>query len=237
MGNRSAQMRLRRHRAVMAFNQSLTPKLVAEALGALALCYVGILAINQGAGLVGVALAHGLILAVMVSALMLISGAHFNPAVTLGLLIGGKIKPVDAGFYVGAQLIGATAGALLASLSLPDVTDAVANGTPALGGGVAIGTAILVEAILTFFLVLVVYGTGVHEGFGARVAGLAIGLTVAADILAGGPITGAAMNPSRWFGPALVSGTWDDALVYLLGPALGGVLAGLLYTRVLAKSN
>jgi aquaporin Z len=157
---------------------------------------------------------------------MLVSGAHFNPAVTVGLLVGRRISPMDAVAYVLAQLAGGVVGAIVATLAAPGVS--LAAGTPALATGVSVGQGILLEAILTFFLVVVVYGTGVDQRFAGRVGGLAIGLTITLDILAGGPLTGAAMNPARWLAPAAVDMNWKNGLVYLVGPLAGGALAGLL---------
>lgn len=212
-------------------DRSLTSKLVAEALGTFALGYVGILAIYNGSPLVGVALAHGLTIAVMASAFMLVSGAHFNPAVTLALWVGKQINGRDAGLYVVVQVLAALAAALLAQISLGG--DDIGAGVPAVADDVSVAAAILIEAILTLILVLVIYGTGVDPRFGARIGGLAIGLTVTLDILAGGPLTGAAMNPARWLGPALVDGDLGDFAVYLVGPLLGGVLGTVLYTKVI----
>lgn len=217
-------------------DRSLTSKLVAEALGTFALCYVGILAIGNASpfgGDVAVALAHGLTIAVMASAFMLVSGAHFNPAVTFACWIGKQISGRDAGLYVAVQVLAGLAGALLAQLSVGG--DDISGGVPAVGGDVSTAAAILIEAILTLFLVLVVYGTGVDPRFGARIGGLAIGLTVTLDILAGGPLSGAAMNPARWLGPAVVAGAVElqTAAVYTIGPLLGGLAGALLYTKVI----
>ena len=212
-------------------DKTLTAKLVAEALGTFALCYVGILAIYAGSSLVGVALAHGLTIAVMASAFMLVSGAHFNPAVTFGCWLGKKISTRDAGLYVLVQLVAALAAGLLAQLSVPE--RAISAGVPAVADNVSMGAALLIEGLLTMFLVLVVFGTGVDPRFGARIGGLAIGLTVTLDILAGGPFTGAAMNPARWLGPALVDGDLSDGLVFIVGPLLGGAAGALLYTKVI----
>ncbi len=220
----------------MAYDKNMTPKLIAEFIGTLALIYIGVLAITNGAGsLTTIAFAHGLTIAVMVSATMFISGGHLNPAVTFGAWMGKAIAGRDALFYVGAQLAGGAVGAFLASVSLPDVD--LAAGTPALAAGVSPGIGILVEAILTFFLVFVVFGTGIDSRFGGRIGGLAIGFTVALGIMAGGPITGAAMNPSRWFGPALVANFWDNALVYIAGPLAGGAIAGFVYSHFLAAKK
>jgi aquaporin Z len=208
----------------------------AEFVGAFALTFVGVGAIvsTHGVGdpsLVGIALAHGLVIAVMVSAVGHISGGHFNPAVTLGFLVTKRIEPLLGVVYWIAQFGGAALAALLVKLLLPRVdTSAVHLGVPALGGGVNAGSGMLLEAFLTFFLVFVIFATVVDpRGTFKSVAGLAIGLTITLDILFGGPLTGAAMNPSRAFGPELVGGHWGDAWVWYVGPAIGGVVAAVAY--------
>lgn len=219
-------------------NRNLTRQCVAEAIGTFALIFIGVGAIyNLGAipgGLLGIALAHGLTIAVMVSATAGISGGHLNPAVTFGLLVGGKISLKDSIAYWIAQLAGATAAGLLAAqfIGMP----AVATGTPDLGDKISQLQGIGIEAVLTFFLVFVVYGSAV-DARAPKIGGLAIGLTVALDILFGGPLTGAAMNPARTFGPALASGHWNNHLVYWIGPMLGGLLAGLVYGRFLIRDK
>jgi len=221
-------------------NQNLVKPCVAEFIGTFALIFVGVLAIHNnapaaGVGLLGVALAHGLTIAVMVSATGWISGGHLNPAVTFGLLVGGQIEAKRALSYWIAQLAGAVAAGLLIVRMYGDSgQQIVAAGTPDLSGGVSTMHGIVLEAVLTFFLVFVVYGTAVYA-HAPKIGGLAIGLTVALDILAGGPITGAAMNPARTFGPALASSHWNNHIVYWIGPMLGGALAGLIYGRFLIK--
>lgn len=216
-------------------------KCIAEAIGAFALCFVGILAIT-GAGIAGapegtsnltsIGLAHGLTIAVMVAALGAVSGAHFNPAVTFGFVVSGRMDVRTGLAYWVSQLAGGLlAGGLVAILFSADV---VAGGTPALAAKVDVSTAIVLEAVATFFLVLVVFGTAVDERAPRSVFPLAIGLTVALDIMAIGPLTGAAMNPARVFGPALASGQWADHAVYWAGPLAGGVAAALLYKFVVA---
>ena len=181
------------------------------------------------AGLLNIALAHGLAIAVMVSALGAISGGHFNPAVTCGFLASGRMKREQGLNYIGAQLLGATLGAVALRIAFPAAPAAAVHlGTPALAG-VGFGAGVFLEAIGTFFLVLVVFGTAVHPQ-APRIGGLAIGLVITMDILAFGPFTGAAMNPARAFGPALVSGTWAGHLVYWIGPIAGGGAAGWLYS-------
>ncbi len=211
-----------------------TKQCIAEFIGTFTLIFIGVGAIANNPGLLGVALAHGLAIAVMVSATGGISGGHLNPAVTFGLLIGGKVDIKTAVAYWIAQLAGAAAaGFLLLAIFKPEI---VAAGTPDLGSGVSVTTGILVEAVLTFFLVFVVYGSAV-DARAPKIGGLAIGLTVALDILFGGPISGAAMNPARTFGPALASGHWNNHLVYWIGPMLGGAIAGLVYGRCLIKQD
>jgi MIP family channel proteins len=219
----------------------MSKKLVAEAIGTFALCFVGILAIGGAqlggapagiANLASIGLAHGLTIAVMIAALGAISGAHFNPAVTFGFVVARKLPVATGVAYWAAQLVGATlAGGLLAALF---GTGVVAGGTPDLGNGISPVAGAVVEAVLTFFLVLVVFGAAVDERAPKSVFPFAIGFTVALDIMAGGPISGAAMNPARTFGPALASGHWANHLVYWVGPLVGGAAAALLHTWVLA---
>jgi aquaporin TIP len=215
---------------------------LAELVGTFALIYVGVLVLVAGGpalfqngtkDLVAVALAHGLTIAVMVSATMHVSGGQLNPAVSIALAVAGKLPAPQAAINVAAQLGGGALGGLAALASVGGAS--ITAGVPALGDGVGAGRGILVEAILTFLLVFVVFGTAVDDRFGARLGGLAIGLTVALDILAGGPITGAAMNPARWLGPALADGHFPDPAVYLAGPVLGGLLAAAVWAGLLPR--
>jgi MIP family channel proteins len=203
---------------------------IAEAIGTFALIFIGIGAIHASPGLLGVALAHGLTIAVFVSATGHISGGHLNPAVTLGALVGGKIELKDAIRYWASQLIGATAAAFVC-LGLFDRTTVI-TGTPELGGGTSPLAGIVIEAITTFFLVFVVYGTAI-DGRGPKIGGLAIGLTIAIGILFAGPLTGGAINPARAFGPALAVSHWTNHYVYWIGPMVGGAAAGWLYSKFL----
>jgi aquaporin Z len=166
-----------------------------------------------------------------VSALGHISGGHFNPAVTFGMLITRRIRPALGLLYWLAQLAGAALAALLVRELLPrSNTDAVELGVPAVGHGISAGAAFGLEAILTFFLVWVVFATAVDpRGTFKSIAGLAIGLTITIDILFGGPYTGAAMNPARAFGPQLIGGHWSNGWVWYAGPILGGAVAAVLY--------
>ena len=220
--------------------------LIAEATGTFLFFFVGAGSIvlgdymagngGSGPGLLGVALAHGLALAVLVSALGPVSGGHFNPAVTLAVSIMGKLTPLRAGLYVVAQLIGALAAGLALKVVFADTWQASNIGTPALGAGVTPAIGIAVEAVLTALLVLAVIGTAVDPR-APRIGGLAIGLAVAADILVGGPLTGAAMNPARWFGPAVAAGAYADWYVWWIGPAIGAAVAALLYRSALAEAG
>ena len=210
---------------------------VAEAIGAFTLTFVGAGAaaaagVAHDPTLIGAAIANGLAIGVMVCALGYISGGHFNPAITFGFLITRRIKPALAGVYWVFQFGGAALAALLVKELLPRATtEAVHLGVPALGHGVNAGSGFLLEAILTFFLVLVVFGAAVDQrGPFNAVAGLAIGLTISIDVLFGGPFTGAAMNPSCAFGPQLVGDHWANGWVWYAGPVLGASVAALLYS-------
>lgn len=214
---------------------SLDPrKLVAEAIGPSALVFAGagslvLAAGNANIGLLEVALAHGLAIAIMFSALGHISGGHFNPAVTAGMWVTRRISTPLAIGYVLAQLAGGILGAIALVVLFPEgLREASSLGTPALGPGVDFGRAVGIQGVLSFFLVMVFFGTAVDRR-NPNVAGLAIGLTVTMGILATGPLTGAAMNPVRVLGPALMSGTWDDHLVWWIGPIIGGVMAAMVY--------
>jgi aquaporin TIP len=204
---------------------------VAELVGAFALTFIGAGSIMSGSGLVGVAFAHGLVIAVMASAVGHISGGHFNPAVTFGFLVTRRIAPVLAGAYWVSQLVGATIAALLLKWIYPGaVADRAKLGAPLLNSQVSVGAGFVVEVLLTFFLVWVIFATAADPGGAFKsIAGLAIGFTITLDVLMGGPLTGAAMNPSRAFGPELVQGEWADAWIWYIGPLLGGGLAALAY--------
>ena len=214
--------------------------LVAEFIGTFALCFIGagVICTNDltmgAVGLVGIALAHGAVLGVMISALGHHSGGHFNPAVTIGLLTVGRISRKRALGYVAVQLAGSVLAGYLLLLIFPErVWQPVHLGTPGLSAQTTLMEGILVEIILTFFLVLTVCGTAVDpKGSWNAVAGFGIGTVLVFDILMGGPLTGAAMNPARAFGPALASGYWKHHLVYWIGPLVGGILAAALYAKV-----
>jgi len=217
-----------------------TQKAAAEFIGTLALIFVGAGSVcanklaGGGIGLVGIALAHGLTVAVMVSAIGHISGGHINPAVTLGAWIGKKISDREALYYVAAQLAGGIIGAVLLLLVFrEDTWRAVQLGSPMLAANARAFQGILAEFVLTFLLVFTVFATALDErGTFKAIAGFGIGMVVTFGVLAAGPLTGAALNPARAFGPALVASFWKAHLIYWVGPLAGGALAGWLYTRL-----
>jgi MIP family channel proteins len=214
--------------------------LVAETVGTFLFFFVGagsvVLATHAGdagPGLVGIALAHGLVLAVLVSAFGAVSGGHFNPAVTVAVRLAGGIEWRHATAYVVAQLVGAVAAGLSLRAVFPESSWKPSSiGTPALDPAIGIGAGIAIEAVMTLLLVLVVFGTAIDRR-APRLGGMAIGLAVAADILVGGPLTGAAMNPARWFGPALASGQYDNWYVWWIGPLIGAIVGAVIYRYAL----
>jgi len=222
------------------------PAYIAEFIGTFTLILVGagsIIAtqtmVGSSAALVAVALAHGLAIACMASALGAISGGHFNPAVTFGFIVGNKMPTRKAYSYMVAQLLGATVAALaLQVLFFPQVWEAAQLGTPMLANNVSFLQGMFIEAILTFFLVMVIFGTAV-DNRAPKVGALFIGLTITMDILLGGPLTGAAMNPARTFGPALMGwlgnasyNPWAGHLVYWFGPLAGAGTAAWVYKKI-----
>jgi MIP family channel proteins len=216
-------------------------KLAAEFIGTFTLIFIGAGAIivTGGTNLVAIAFAHGLAIALMVSSLGHVSMGLFNPALTIGLWATRRIETVTGILYIIAQLVGAVAAALALVLLFPEVMrDAPgANfGVPALNEGVDFIQGVGIEAIATFFLMTAVFGTALDPR-GPRIGGLAIGLIITMDIFAAGNLTGAAMNPARAFGPALIDANWDDHLVYWIGPIIGAVLAALTYHYVFSEEQ
>jgi aquaporin TIP len=206
----------------------------AEFLGTFALCFVGqgAIVMQQASGansLLVIAVAHGLALATMISALGSWSGAHFNPAVTFGFWITRRMSLTSAITYWVSQLTGAIAASFLLRSVVPgEAGEVVHFGVPLIASGVSVSQALLLEFVMTFFLVTAVWGTAVDER-GPRIGGFGIGLTLTMDILLGGPLTGAAANPARAFGAACASGVWTDHWVYWLAPMLGGAAAARVY--------
>jgi aquaporin Z len=204
---------------------------VAEFIGTFALIFVGAGSIAFARTLTDIALAHGLVIAVFVSAFGFISGGHFNPAITLGVLVTRRISLALACFYWVVQFGAAAVASLALKWVLPSAIETQSKlGVPTLGAGIGTGAAVAVEAILTFFLVIVVFATAIDErGAFQQIAGLAIGLTITFDILMGGVLTGAAMNPARAFGPQLVGDHWDHFWVWYVAPFAGGAIAACVY--------
>jgi MIP family channel proteins len=210
---------------------------VAEAIGTFLFFFIAagaalVVTGDPAAALLVVALAHGVVLAVLVSSFGAVSGGHFNPAVTLGLAVAGLIGPIKGAVYVVAQLFGAAAAGFALAYFLGDVNAAV----PALGAGVDPTEGIILEAIMTTVLLFAVFGTAVDKR-GPAIGGLAIGLAVAVDIFFGASLTGAAMNPARWFGLAVAAGDYANWYVWWIGPFLGAVVVALLYRFLLAPPD
>jgi MIP family channel proteins len=217
---------------------------LAEFVGPFTLVVAGVGAIistqnlADGGNLVAVALAHGLAIGLMVAALGHISGGHFNPAVSISMLATGQIGLTRALAYVVAQVIGGIAGAAILTVIFPALgpmgrnNEGVNLGLPGLGTDVSVGGALLMEAVMTFFLVLVIFGTAVDPRGPKAIAALAIGLTITMDILTGGRLTGAAMNPARALGPAVIQQDFTNWWIYWVGPIVGGLIAAFVYRGI-----
>jgi len=219
-----------------------TREFVAELLGTFALTFVGGAAIMQtknvdaGAGLLDVALAHGLVLFLMVSAFMKISG-NFNPAVSLGLLVTGRITPVQAGTFIAGQLVGAVAAALSLKALFPSSLWEAARGTRQMVSlDVTTAQAFALEAIATGVLMTAVMGTAVDPK-GPKIGGLAVGMAVTVGILAIGPLTGGSMNPARTIGPMFATGAYEGLALYIAAPIVGAVSAAVLYRYLMLDAE
>ena len=218
--------------------------LLAEFLGTFFLCFAGIAAIvsatpavGSGAGIVGIALAHGLALSIAVNAFGGISGGHFNPAVSAGFLVTGRLTPSRFLPYVIVQLAGATVSAVACrTIFPPEAVMQAQLGIPLPAAWASTSNVLVGEFVMTFLLMTAIIGTAVDErGKAVKIGGFGIGLTVAFDILAGGAVTGASMNPARSFGPALVQGNWQWHWAYWVAPIAGACVASVLYEKVLLK--
>jgi aquaporin TIP len=211
----------------------------AEFVGVFALIFVAGGGAAYAQAPVDLALANGLVIAVMVSAVGVISGGHINPAVTLGFLVTRRIAASLAIAYMVAQFAGAALAGLLLKWVLPTAAQNAAHfGAPHVGTGATAGTAVVVETVLTFFLVWVVFATAVDpRGAYKQIAGLAIGLTIAFDVLMGYGISGAAMNPARAFGPQLVGHQWSNWWVWYVGPFAGAVIAAALFELLYLRKS
>jgi MIP family channel proteins len=220
----------------------IASKLLAEFIGTFALIFIGAGAgavVGDGVGLPGliaIAFAHGLTVMAFAFAYGSVSGGHFNPSVTVGVLAAGAMGTGEAIGYIVSQLVGGVAGALLLSAVLGGT--ATGLGTPALAHNLALGATSLtitpaagfmIEAVLAFFLVTVVLSTAV-AGRAGNLAPLAIGMTLTLNIIMGGALTGAAFNPARALGPMVATGNFNDAWLYLTAPIVGAIVAALLHT-------
>ncbi len=202
-------------------------KMLAEVIGTFGLLFVGMMAIVHNPGLLGVAFAHGLIIAVLAMALGTVSGGQFNPAVSFGLSLAGKQSWADTAVCIVSQLVGAALGGFAAMAVAGHANLAkVGFSQPNIGAGFTSTGALIGEIIATFFLVLVVLKVAVRQGH--VMGGLIVGLTITAGILAIGPVSGAALNPARAFGAAVVSGDWASMWIYWVGPLIGAALAAFV---------
>jgi aquaporin NIP len=212
----------------------LARRAAAEGIAAFALVFAGCGAIvadtqyDGALGGVGVSLVFGLVIMVMVYATGHLSGAHINPAVTLAFTMSRHFARHDAAAYIAAQVIGATAGAVLLLAIWPDQPAELGATVPSVGAG----SALVYEVVLTAFLMFVIMAVATDTRAVGAAAAIAIGGTVGLDALFGGPVTGASMNPARSFGPALAAGEWKDLWIYVAGPILGAVAGALAYQVV-----
>jgi MIP family channel proteins len=220
----------------------IAPKLLAEFIGTFALIFIGAGAgavVGDGLGLPGVvaiAFAHGLTVMAFAFAYGAVSGGHFNPAVTVGVLAAGAMSLSEAAGYIVSQFVGGIVGAFLLRAVLGGATTGL--GTPVLAHNLALGATTLtvtpwagfvIEAVLAFFLVTVVLGTAV-AGRARNLAPLAIGMTLTLNIIMGGALTGAAFNPARALGPMVATANFSDAWLYLAAPIVGAIVAAILHT-------
>jgi aquaporin Z len=214
---------------------SLGSKLLCEFVGTFFLIAVGCAVIlNLGTigtpDLLAVAFAHGLVIAISVTAVGHVSGGHFNPAVSITMLLLKQMAAVEALAYVVVQLVAGALGAWVVAIGFDIDTDKLASATPAVSDTIGSGQGFLLEVVATFLLGWTIFAVAVdRDGAFFKVAGMPIGFAVTSGILLAGPLTGAALNPARWFGPALVAGSWDNAWVYIAGPIVGALVAGAAY--------
>ncbi len=231
----------------MSGSPNLSKKLAAEAVGTFVFVLVGagsavgaeaLLTPNSASLLLIAALANGIGLAVAVSATLGVSGGALNPAVAVGLWVGRKLPSREFVAYILAEMIGAVGAGLALVASFPSAMGTAVNwGSPTLSGLLSASQGIAIEALLTFVLVIVVYGTAVDPR-APHIGGLGIGLAVVADVLVAGNLTGAAMNPARAYGPMIAAGFYPGYLyIYLVGPMLGGIVAGLVYHYLIESRN
>ncbi|MCC6314742.1 MAG: aquaporin, partial [Thermomicrobiales bacterium] len=210
----------------------MTNEAIVEFLGTFALIFFGVGAIilTQGGNIVAIALAHGLAIGLMIMAVGHISGGHFNPAVSIAMVATGRMEVFRAGVYIVAQIVGGVAAAGALTLVFPDLGNfgrnniGINNGVPMVGDGMSVGNALVMEIILTFFLMFVIFGMAVDWRSPKAIAGLVIGLTITLDILAGGVVSGALMNPARFLGPAIVQQDFTNFWIWIVGPIVGALI-------------
>jgi MIP family channel proteins len=217
--------------------------LAAELIATFTFVFVGVGAVGaalslvtpiDGAGLVIIALGHGLGIFLGIVVIGRITGAHLNPAVTIAVIVSGNIGIIRGLSYIVGQL----AGAALAALLLDQFVWGLSNlGVHGLGAGISTGDGLVIEVILTFFLVFTIFATAIDKRGNAAWAPLAIGLVIFVDHLIAVPLTGASMNPARSFGPALIHGAWDDHWIYWVGPVLGGLVAAIAYVVLFGRKE
>jgi MIP family channel proteins len=221
---------------------SLFKRTIAELIGTLFFVFTGAgsaigatIALQTQSNLLIAAIANGIALALAITATMNISGGHINPAVTIAALSVRRIKSLEAISYILAQLLGAAiAGAFLMALTPTSVANTVVYGAPTLSSSINVYQGIFLEMLMTFFLVFVIFATAIDRR-APKLGGFAIGLTVTVDALIGGPLTGAAMNPARAFGPELAAFQFSNWYVYWIGPIIGAIIAALIYEYVFLK--
>jgi aquaporin Z len=217
---------------------------LAEFLATFTLVFIGVSAVAYllgsrtptDAGIIVAALAHGFAVIALAYAFGHISGAHANPAVSLGLMLGGKLNPATMLVYWAAQFVGALAAAAVVLYLFDNNTVLLANQHSAAALGNDFLKIVLVEGVLTFFFVSTIYQAAAM-GRAGNLAGVLIGMTLAGCILAGGALTGAALNPARYFAPSLLGGDLSNLVPFFLGTFGGGGLAGFVHGSFFAKSN
>jgi MIP family channel proteins len=217
--------------------------LVAELIGTFFLVFCGVgAAVSElyrsgTVGFLGIAVANGIALAIGITATMAASGGHLNPAVTIGMWSIGRIDAAKAAKYIVSQLAGGILAVLAIKMLYPEMAGQIAiYGAPRLATDVTATQGILIEAIMTFLLAFAVMGTMV-DGRAPKIGGLGVGLIVVCDVLAGGQMTGAAMNPARAFAPMLVGNMWTGVAIYWVGPVLGAIVAMQIYERLIIQKD
>jgi MIP family channel proteins len=213
---------------------SLLRRALAEGIGTFALVFVGCGAIvtdaerHGGLGVVGIGLAFFLVLLAAIASLGHVSGAHFNPGVSLSFFLTRHLPGRDLAAYVAAQVAAAVLAALLLALIWPGHPADLGATTPS----IAAGRALVIEAVLTAFLMLVIMSVATDTRAAGAPAALAIGASVGLAAIAFGPLTGASLNTARSFGPALASGQWHEFWLYVVGPLLGAPIGAFAYQSI-----